>query len=218
MNGKTFSLGQSITDGWNGIKEFPGPALLGFLVFFVIMLVLGVIPFVSIIAALVLDAAFIGGITILALNIQDRNNPQVGNVFEGFSKFGKFLGLYWLTGLIVLACAIPGGIIVAIGAGQESDTLLVIGSVVMLVIVIPIGIRLSMCYYLVADTALTVTDCIKKSFELTKGNSLKIFLWGLVAMGIIFVGTLCLFIGYFVAVPLVMIGWASIYRQLAGKK
>ncbi|MFW6128642.1 MAG: hypothetical protein ACOC6P_00145 [Candidatus Aminicenantaceae bacterium] len=218
MEQNNLSIGQAINDGWNGFKEYPGPAIGGFFLAWVILFVLGFIPLINIISSLFITPAFVGGFAILSLNLKDRNDPQISNVFDGFSKYGRFLGLYWLILLIVIGCYIPGGILVIIGAAVESTALIVIGAIVGIVVVIIAGIRLCLCFLIASDTELTAPACIQKSFELTKGNSLTIFLWYLAAFGITIVGVLCLFIGVFVTTPIVWISLASVYRQLAGEK
>jgi len=218
MNQESLSIGQAINDGWNGLKEFPGPAIGGFLVVWVISFVLGLIPIINIINSFFIAPAFTGGIAILFLKLKDRNNPKLANVFDGFSQYGRFLGLFWLIFLIMLGGMIPGGILLGIGAAVESTALMVIGSIIVLVVVIILAIRLCFSFLLAADTKLKAAECIKKSMELTKGYRTKIFLWGLVAYGIILLGLLCLGFGVFAASPIVMISLASLYRQRAGEK
>lgn len=218
MNQKSLSIGQAVNDGWNGLKEFPGPAIGGILVVWVISFVLGLIPIINLINSFFIAPALTGGVAILSLNLKDRNNPKLANVFDGFSKYGRFLGLFWLILLIMLGCMIPGGIVLGIGAAVESTALIVIGSLVVMVVVVIVAIRLCFSFLLAADTELTAKECIKKSMELTKGYSPKILLWGIVAYGIILLGILCLGIGVFVASPIVIISLASLFRQRAGEK
>ena len=93
-----------------------------------------------------------------------------------------------------------------------------LNSMLLLMIFIPISTRLSLSFFVGADTELRAVDCINRSIALTRGNSWQIFLYYLVCLVIIALGMLCLLIGIFVAAPIAYIGFASIYRQLSGEK
>jgi len=215
MKKKTFSIEKAVSDGWNGVKEFPVPAIVGFFVYLAVSFFLSIIPFLNFVFALIIAPALTGGFIILVLNVVDKNNPKIENIFEGFQKFGRFLGVYWLMVLIMALCYIPGAIFVALGASRESTFLMIIGALLILFIVLPIGIRLSMSFFIIADSDSTITEAIKKSFEITKGNILKILLYAIISVGIYILGFICLIIGILVAIPIIWIGFASIYRQLS---
>ncbi len=215
MNGKTFSISQCINDGVNGIREFPVPAIGGFSIVFLISFIIGFIPIINFIYSVFFNAVFIGGLSILMLNIKDNNNPLLENILEGFAKFTKFLGIFWIMMLIFLVIYVPGVFLLRVVAGNKMTVLY---SMLLLVIFVPIYIRLSLSYFVGADTDLGAVDCINRSIALTRGNSWQIFLFFLVCLIIICLGLLCLLIGIFVAAPITQIGLASIYRQLSGEK
>ena len=217
VNGKTFSITKCINDGVNGIREFPVPAIGGFSIIFFISFIIGFIPFINFIYSIFFNAAFMGGLSILMLNIKDKNNPLLENILEGFAKFTKFLGIFWIMMLIFLIICVPGIILLRIAAANKGTFLYTIINLLILVILIPTYIRLSLSFFVGADTDLGAVDCINRSIALTRGNSWQIFLYYLVCLVIISLGLLCLLIGVFVAGPITMIGAASIYRQLAGK-
>ncbi len=215
MNGKTFSITKCINDGADGIREFPVPAIGGFSIIFLISFIVGFIPFINFIYSIFFNAAFMGGLFILMLNIKDKNNPMLGNILEGFEKFTKFLGIFWIMMLIFLVIYVPGTFILRVVAGNKMTAL---NSMLLLMIFIPISTRLSLSFFVGADTDLRAVDCINRSIALTRGNSWQIFLYYLVCLVIIVLGMLCLLIGIFVAAPIAYIGFASIYRQLSGEK
>lgn len=209
------SIGECVSDGWNGVKQNAGVAIGGFVVFFLIEFVGGVIPVVNIIFGLLVTPALMGGIMILSLNLARNSSPEVGDIFKGFRKYGSFLGAYWLFVVVYLVCLIPFfiGLGVDTARGSEPSALTIILGLVSLVILIIAMLRWCMVYYLVAEGS-GVTEAFTKSSKITEGYRGTIFLLGIVNFLIIIAGLLVLGLGYFVAAPIAMIAFASAYIKL----
>lgn len=211
------SVGECITEGWNGFKGNAAVAIVGFLIFLVIEFVAGVIPVLNVVFSLLVSPALVGGLTILSLNLARNSSPEIGDIFKGFQKYARFLGAYWLFFLITVICAIPaliGVLIDSAGGGDPSGFTIVLG-IVSLVILIVVMLRWCMVYYLVADGS-GVMEAFRESARITQGYRGTIFLLGIVNLLIIIAGLIALGVGYFVAVPIVMIAFASAYGKLKG--
>ncbi|TET68968.1 MAG: DUF975 family protein [Candidatus Zixiibacteriota bacterium] len=209
------SIGECVSEGWNGLKQNAGAAIGGFVVFCLIEAVGGVIPVVNIIFGVLVTPALVGGLMILSLNLARNSSPEVGDIFKGFRKYGSFLGAYWLFALISLLCCIPAFIGVGIDStrGSESFGLTIVLGLVSAVILVIVMLRWCMVYYLVAEGS-GVTEAFTKSSKITEGYRGTIFLLGIVNFLIIIAGLLVLGVGYFVAAPIAMIAFASAYTRL----
>lgn len=211
------SIGECVSDGWNGLKQNAGAAIGGFVVFFIIEFVAGLIPVVNIIFVLLVTPALAGGLVILSLNLARNSSPEVGDIFKGFQKYGNFLGAYWLLVLISLLCCIPAFIGFGIDAARGSDPsgFTIVLGLVSAVIMIVVMLRLCMVFYLIAEGS-GVTEAFSKSTKITEGYRGTIFLLGIVNSLIIIAGLLVLGVGYFVAAPIAVIAFASAYIKLEG--
>jgi uncharacterized membrane protein len=69
--------------------------------------------------------------------------------------------------------------------------------------------------YLVVDRGLTPIAALKESARMTKGQKLDLLLFVLQIIGITLLGLLCLFVGIFVAIPIVALSVAHAYRTLS---
>ncbi len=87
-----------------------------------------------------------------------------------------------------------------------------------LLLVVP-GIIWSIQYqfygYAVIDKHMGPMEAIKYSSSLTKGSKWNLFLFGLLATGVMLLGVLCFLVGIFAAMPVIMIAHAYIYKKLS---
>lgn len=104
----------------------------------------------------------------------------------------------------------------------------VIGSIVrgliafvgFLLLIIPgiiFSIRLQFVTYLIIDRGMGPIDAIKKSWDMTRGQTWNLFLFWLLLLLVNLVGLLLLFVGLFVTIPLSLVATAYVYRRLLGK-
>ncbi len=90
-----------------------------------------------------------------------------------------------------------------------------IGLVFLLIPGIYLAIRLQFFQQvIVSETSCSPIDALKKSWALTKGQEWPIFLLCLAMFGIMLLGLILLFVGYFVAAPLCLMIQACVYRKL----
>lgn len=146
----------------------------------------------SSIYTLLVSGPFTFGITLYFINMVRRNQADYGQIFGGFSYFGRTLGLSVLLSLISSAFAIPFFILFFIGVMTLNFPLLILSLLSLLLLVIPM-IMFSMCYFLMVDNVqIGVVGAIRVSWNLMRGNGVKFFLLNLSFIGWFIVGGLIL--------------------------
>ena len=202
MNTQKFSKKEAIKFGWETTKNN--------LVFFIgLLIVVGLITTVPPIiceaikekslalSAIVYIAGQVLGLIIgmglirITLKFCDNKKGEFGDLFSCFPLFFKYLFGSILYTLIVL-----GGII-----------LLIIPGIIW-------GIKFQFFSYFIVDKGLGPIEALEKSSAITKNAKLNLFLLDLLLLGINLLGIICLGVGLFVAIPLVMVATAFVYRKL----
>lgn len=212
------SIGECLGKGWEGFQRHPGTAIGGFFLYTLICVVGQSIPFLNIAFLIFVQAPLAGGLVILFLRLAKDASPAVGDIFDGFDTYGKFMGAFWLLYVAILGCAIPAliGVGIAMAAEREgaAAAIGITGVLVSLVIVIVVAIRWVFVFFLLADEEnLGVIDAFKKSSELTRGWRAKLLLTLFVMSLVSFLGILLLIVGMFVTGPIVGIGVAWLYTE-----
>jgi uncharacterized membrane protein len=70
-------------------------------------------------------------------------------------------------------------------------------------------------FYLIVDRDMGPIEAMKLSAKMTYGYKKRLFLVGLISIGVIVIGALVLLVGLLVALPVVVLVWAYIYRKLS---
>jgi len=130
------------------------------------------------------------GYAMLGISIFRGMEASVAEVFYGFERFLKSLGLYLLMNLFILLWAFPviiGAIIVAAALGANYETfiygsgagMIVLAVIFMIILCIPAYIayyRYSMSFYILADNPdIGPLEAIRQSKAMMKGNKWKFF-------------------------------------------
>ena len=89
-----------------------------------------------------------------------------------------------------------------------------IGLVLLIVPGIYLAFRLQFFYAFMVDENTGVIESFKKSWDITKGHALKLFLGMLLMLLISFAGLLTLIIGVFITTPLTALMYANMFRKL----
>ncbi len=120
--------------------------------------------------------------------------PQFGDMFSSMGRFPAMLAAMFLMMLAIYAgmlCFFVPGVILALGLG--------------------------LAQYFVVDKNMGPIQALKASWEATNGHKVKLFLLGLISVGILIVGCIACYIGMFVALPLVSLAYAIVYLRLTGQ-
>lgn len=197
---KDFSIGEAYRFGWQATWANIG-FLLGFMVLaLVIQYLPGLLseatkdlPLVSVflsIFSFVINVIVGMGFVKTGLRLASNEKGDLSDLYAHWPLFLRFLGVTILSGLAVM-----GGFLLLIIPG------------------IIIAIRLQFAQYLLVDKNTGVMESLKKSWEMTKGVTLKLFLFGLVGILINLAGFLCLIIGLLAAIPTTLIASAYVYKK-----
>jgi uncharacterized membrane protein len=96
--------------------------------------------------------------------------------------------------------------------------LVTIGMVFLIVPGIIIAIGLSMYAPLIVDQGLSGIDALRKSWEITKGQKMNLFLFGLVAFMLMCAGLVACMVGaLLLSLPLSVVAWAWVYLRIKGE-
>jgi uncharacterized membrane protein len=200
-NNRGLPLGESIRFGWKTIQS-NGPFIV--LVTLVAWVVPSVIEWagdaaadtriqefgISLISSLV-SATFALGLAKIYLRFRDGERPIFENLFDGLAR----LHIY-IAATIIVAIAVVMGLIL----------LLVPGIIFML--------RLWFVGFVVVDEAVGPLEAIQRSWDMTRGYTMDLFLLFLLLVGLNLLGLVCLVIGLLVTVPISGLSLAFIYRHL----
>ncbi len=139
---------------------------------------------------LLVTGPFTFGISLFFIALVRRQPNDYGQIFSGFSYYGKTLGLSILITLITMAFMIPAVVIVTLGIMVGSSGIAFLGMLALLLLIIP-ALMFSMCYYLIVDhREMSVTQSLRASRELMRGNMGKLFLLNLSFIGWLIVAAL----------------------------
>ncbi len=87
-----------------------------------------------------------------------------------------------------------------------------------ILLIVP-GIYLAMKYqffqFLIIDKNMDVIDSFKESGKITDGSKWNLFFLALLFVLIVIAGFLALLVGIFVAIPVIMVAWAYVYKKLS---
>lgn len=121
----------------------------------------------------------------------DGEEPQ----FSAYGQMSRKIFTYFFAGLIY-------GLIVCIGLAF----LIVPG--------IYLAIRLQFFFISIVEENTGVVESLKRSWEITQGASMQLFLLMLVSLGIVIAGFLLFLIGIFIAIPLISLMYCYAFRKL----
>jgi len=222
-----------VREGWDRFRKNIGVSIGVVLIYAIITMVGGAVPVIKVAMNLVITPVLTGGVVIFAMKIVRGQEGKIEDLFQGFYRFGGFLGAYWLYVGIALLAFIPAAIGFGIDASIHGDVrgmvndwtvqgsltyvpryTIALGAV-SIVILIPVMLRLSMAYYLIVD-GMKVIDAFRESARITKGFVWKLFLLSLLNALVVLAGFLAILVGLLAAIPVAMFAYAVAYTRLRG--
>ena len=144
---------------------------------------------------ILVELFMLGGFINVALKAARGQETVFGDVFSGGRTLGKYF-VYWFVSFVLvyigmLLCVVPGVIL---------------------------GLGFSLGYPLITDQGLSAIDAMKRSWEMTKGHKLNIFLFGLIGILVLLGGAFaCGFGILFISYPMAAVGLAYIYLRIKGE-
>lgn len=155
----------------------------------------GLVQLTSSLVGLCVSSYLAGGIASFALKVARGQPVQFGDVFAGGQYFGRMFvaALCAAIGVTIgmAFCVVPG-IILALGISQYQ--------------------------FLVVDQGLGGVDALKKSWEMTNGQKMNLFIFMLIAIGVAIAGYIACLVGaLLVSIPVLAIAGAYIYLSMKGE-
>lgn len=217
-----------ISRGWEMFREAPGTWIGLSLVFFIILMVLGVIPLVNFLSNILLPV-FVGGIMMGCKAQEEGNDLKIGHLFAAFSDHaGKLLlvGVIYIAGMIAIM-AVAGIIGAGIGfsafmMGGSDVSSLGMGSILAMVLVmlvamlflVPLAMALWFAPPLVIFHEVAPFQAMKTSFFASLKNFVPFLVYGLVAMVLGILACIPLFLGLLVLMPVLQASIYAGYRDI----
>jgi uncharacterized membrane protein len=154
-----------------------------------------VIPrFIIGIASWVVSSITSIGLIQIALNFVDKKKSIYADLFTHYDKTVNYMAGSSLYGL-------------AVGLG-------------LILLIIPgiyFGLRLQFFSYFTVEKNLGPIEALKSSWDITRGHTWQLLMYGLVVIGINLLGILCLLIGLLWTIPMTQLSTAYVFRHLSQK-
>lgn len=206
MAEKRFAMGDAVSFGWETVKGNAGFFIVLLIVAFLIQAlpqlianaVAGHFPLISIflnLASSVLSIVVQLGLIKVSLKYCDNGKGKLDDLLSSFDILLKYFAAYIIYSLIIL-----GGLLLLIVPG------------------IIWAIKYSLFPYFIIDEGAGPIEAIKASGRATDGAKADLCLFGLLLLAINLAGALVFFVGLFITIPLSMIAYACVYRELSGKE
>lgn len=176
-----------------------------------------VLAIVKIIFSVVVGMGFIK----IALEFVDGQKPKIQDLFYTKSMVSYFLAILVtgiLTGAAALILIVPAIVLAALILSHLfnilSGLIVIVIFVLCLIPVIILSIKLQFATYLIVDKNLGVPEALSKSWNMTKGVKLNLFLFAIILLLVNLLGILVLLVGLLVTIPLSMVALAYVYRRI----
>jgi len=162
------------------------------------------------------------GAVLFGINfVQQRQEASFANLFQG----GPFLLTGILSGIlmfILIFCAIIVTAIPLLGityflanpGGNNWEVLLIPFLIAYILALTFVAVRFGQYQYLIVAEKAGPVECLKLSWQLTRGNVLPIIFLGIVTFGIVMLGVLAFLVGLVFALPLVYIMWVCAFQLM----
>lgn len=92
--------------------------------------------------------------------------------------------------------------------------IVVIGTILLIIPGIYLALRLQFYTALIVEEDAGIIESLKRSWEITRGQTWRLFLLSLVQIGFFLGGLILLLVGLFVAIPVVLMTYCETYRKL----
>ncbi|MDR0806619.1 MAG: hypothetical protein LBN41_07755 [Enterobacteriaceae bacterium] len=220
-----------ITEAWNLMKPKLGMWVVLGIVLFVILMIINFIPFLNILAAVIMPI-FVGGIIAICEKQRMTGEVDLGLLFSGFQKnLGALLGVGAIMfGIIILAFivmfVVGGSALLAMAMGSQaggdpsmamagaSGGMMFLAFLLMMVITL-VGYALTwFAPALIVVHNLPLGQAVSMSLSAVKKNIIPGLLFFLVMGIIMLISALPFGLGLLITMPLFFITYYSTYRSL----
>jgi hypothetical protein len=222
-----------ITEAWQLFKKQPGAWIGALILFYLIIIVLGMVPLIGGVTITILSPMLTAGLMIGARQQDREGRFELSQVFAGLARYPgplALLGLLYLLlaiGILMIAGLIFAGVFAfttntidpSVMDPTDIDLFLATPLLVLpLLVAMLLGIVLAMAMFfapsLVALDHVPVLEAFRLSLVGCLKNILPLLVYGLIAMVMIFIGSLPLLLGLLIALPVLTIAIYTAYRDI----
>jgi uncharacterized membrane protein len=213
-----------LSTGWGMFQEAPGAWIGIILVYFLIIVLVSIVPIIGVLNA-VLSPVFAAGV-ILACEAQHRDSPPaVADLFRGFQRNTgnlMLIGVLYMAGLLGIFLLMGGGAAVMVPflvlsgdqAAVAAPGIVIVIVLAALLLILPLGLTLWWSPALVAVHNVTSLEAMKRSLFACLRNWRVLLVYGILAMAMCVVAIIPLGLGLLVAGPVLAISWWAGYRAI----
>lgn len=205
------------TEGWRAFSNSPGMWVVLVLIWFILMVVLSVIPLIGGLALALVSPGLVGGMLYAARESLDGREVQVEHLFTGLRDPATRNRLL-LLGAITLGFSVLMAVVAAVfiggsmtmldpmQAGQAPQIGLggLLGFLFVLAFSLLLGMALFFAVPLVMFTDSRPMDALKASFSASIANIPALLVFGLVYLVLAFVAAIPMMLGYLVLLPVTL--------------
>ncbi|MEY3422435.1 MAG: hypothetical protein RIR48_2749 [Bacteroidota bacterium] len=228
--GYEFKIGDYFSRGFRIFKDNPG-GFIGFAVlFFIITIVIQMIPLLGFLIAIVVSPPLSVGIAIASHKQEKDGDMAFGNFFKGFDYIGQLIVAYIIMLVVYLIIALPlifmvGFELISSFASGDPETILEssqelakmgIWFFVFAIIFTYLGVCMRWTNYLIVFHKYDAVSAIKTSWQLVNKRWIWHFLFLLLCGLIIIGGFLALLVGIVVAYPIILAADYAGYADVSG--
>lgn len=216
-----------ITSAFTIFRAAPGTWIGGLLVFFVILVVSGMVPFIGTIASSALWPVFVAGFASAARIIDQGSEPEFNEFFAGFrERFGSLiiLGLIGLAISVVVFLAVFAvmgvGFLSLMSGEMEPEAMQGMAMTLLLAVLIAFALLLPLMMatwfapLLIMFHDMAPLEAMKASFAGCLKAMLPFLVYGVVLFFAAFIASIPLFLGWLVLGPVIAASVYTAYRDI----
>lgn len=200
MSKPSFSIGDALSFGWHGFKRQAWLFLGVFGAMVVFQFIFSLLPkgalfgLVSLFTNLILQILLQIGFISMTLRLVNGERASLKDLFSHAHLFLRFLAASILMGILVL-----------------------LGFLLFIIPGVILSLRLWFVGFVLVDMNVGPVEALRRSWDITRGATLRLLLFGVVLALVNLAGLLALFVGIFVSVPVTLIAVAYVYRTLTAR-
>lgn len=219
-----------IVKGWRLFARAPLMWILSILIWFVIAIVLGLLPFVGNLVFQAINGAIAAGFVVACRSLERGGDFELGELFAGFrTRFGPLLvvGLLLIGGsiliLLVFAAFVGFSILGALLTGDAttiyqsvvaSAMTILLGGLVAAALTIPLMAAFWFAPALVMLNNVAPVEAMKESFVGCMRNWIPFLVWGIVMTVFAVLAAIPIGLGYLVWIPVAITSSYAAYREI----
>ncbi|MCK5360761.1 MAG: hypothetical protein KAJ95_09050 [Gammaproteobacteria bacterium] len=232
MQVKSVNAGQGaswFSCAWNLFKQDFGTWFIMFLIFIGIAIVLSVIPFIGSLALSIITPALMAGFMYAASQLDQGNNVEIGNLFQGFKDKQRMNKLLALGGLTLLAsillmfimfAMLGGSAMMSVGGEGAVDpqAMMSAGMGISMLLILLVAMFVAMGFFyatpLVMLDNMAPVESIKTSFSACLKNILPLLVFGIIYFLLAIVAAIPILLGFLILIPVSILAMYCSYKSI----